>query len=487
MPSSGTRLPAPVERYYPVLAAAVLALAAFNLTFRLGSEIVTEWDESLYAISASEMVRSGHWIATTFMGTPDYYNTKPPLNIWLISMAFKAFGASLSSLRLTSVISAWLTVAVFQYWVRRALGAAIALVGSLVLATTFGFIYDHSGRSGNTDALFTLLVLLTVITLWAAETRPWRLAWLGPIAAAVFLLRGMAVLMPVSIVVLVEWWRVARSYQHRWRPLATSLVLFAVPVTAWMVARWRFDGWRFISATFTYDFAARALTVIEDHPGTPLYYLNILQRNQFDWLFAGLMMCAVCAVSRGGLLKRAAFWRTDDRLAIIVGSWTLITLLIPTLMRTKLSWYLNTFYPPFALGIAWLFVRGFSDDRRLSAAARRHAVVLALFLMAFVTAEFRLLWYSYHRRALANSSQGMLLTERHRLAGHRVYGNHWTHSEVFVLNGIVGAEQHESGSLEDFLRDSRSGDYYVSSPNVDRPEVLLVRSLGPHSLYRRRE
>ena len=40
------------ERRYVVLAAAILGIAAFNLTFRLGSEIVTEWDESLYAISA---------------------------------------------------------------------------------------------------------------------------------------------------------------------------------------------------------------------------------------------------------------------------------------------------------------------------------------------------------------------------------------------------------------------------------------------------
>jgi len=40
------------------LAAAVLALAVFNLTFRLGSEGLTEWDESLYATSALEMVRS---------------------------------------------------------------------------------------------------------------------------------------------------------------------------------------------------------------------------------------------------------------------------------------------------------------------------------------------------------------------------------------------------------------------------------------------
>ena len=55
-------------RWLPALAAAVLALSAFNLTFRLGSEGLTEWDESLYATSALEMVRNQNWVATTFDG-----------------------------------------------------------------------------------------------------------------------------------------------------------------------------------------------------------------------------------------------------------------------------------------------------------------------------------------------------------------------------------------------------------------------------------
>src|SRR5690242_5777315 len=91
------------ERHYVWLALAVLAVTAFNVTFRLGSEIVIEWDESLYAISASEMVRSGRLIGTTFMGALDYYNTKPPLNVWIIAAAFKIFGPSLISLRLGSI------------------------------------------------------------------------------------------------------------------------------------------------------------------------------------------------------------------------------------------------------------------------------------------------------------------------------------------------------------------------------------------------
>ncbi|HUQ89718.1 MAG TPA: hypothetical protein VM096_19300, partial [Vicinamibacterales bacterium] len=60
----------PVRRRPPflLLASLVALLACINAFARLGSETVTEWDESLYATSAAEMVRSGNWIATTFNG-----------------------------------------------------------------------------------------------------------------------------------------------------------------------------------------------------------------------------------------------------------------------------------------------------------------------------------------------------------------------------------------------------------------------------------
>jgi len=44
---------------------------------------------------------------------------------------------------------------------------------------------------------------LTVIVLCAEEHRPWRRVLLGPVTAAVFLLRGMAVLMPAVIMFAV--------------------------------------------------------------------------------------------------------------------------------------------------------------------------------------------------------------------------------------------------------------------------------------------
>jgi 4-amino-4-deoxy-L-arabinose transferase-like glycosyltransferase len=472
------------ERRYAVLAAAVLCLAAFNLTFRLGSEIVTEWDESLYAISAWETFRSHNWVGTTFMGSLDYYNTKPPLNVWLIALAFKVFGPSLLSLRIWSIAAAWATVAIFQRWVRVTVGAEVALAASLILATSFGFIYDHAGRSGNTDALFTLLMTLTVVTLWSAQNRDWRLVWLGPIAATAFMLRGMAVLMPLTLVAAAEWLRAARGHRTRERlPIAAALLLFAAPVAWWMVSRWRLDEWRFISRIFTYDFAARTLMVIENHPGTPLYYLNILQRNQLEWLIAGVVISLLSQAEARRLLRLLPFWTATDSSTMLAGAWAAIALLIPTLMRTKLSWYLNSFYPPFALAVGWLFVRAVTASHKAS--FNRRSAVVVIFVTAFTAAETHLIWYSFNRRSVSASAQGVLLAERKLLGGQRVFRDHWSHSDRFVLTGIVGAEEHETQSVEAFLRDSAVGDYLVVSNEIAEPGLRLVRKRGRHHLFLR--
>ena len=183
---------------FAVIAGGILLLAAVNLTYRLNRETITEWDESLYATSAWEMLQTGDWVSTRFLGEIDYYNTKPPLNVWLIALTFKTIGVSPASLRLPSVVSAWLTVALLMLWVRRRHGDLAGAVAGLVLTTCFAFIYVHAARSANTDAIFTLLTLLVVITLDCAVDRPSRFVWLGPILAMVFLLRGTAVLMPLS-------------------------------------------------------------------------------------------------------------------------------------------------------------------------------------------------------------------------------------------------------------------------------------------------
>lgn len=484
------------SRHYTVLAAAVLGLAAFNLMFRLGSQIITEWDESLYAISAWEMGKTGHLVATTFLGTLDYYNTKPPLNVWLIALSFKAFGLNLVSLRLVSVVSAWLTVAILQGWARRVFGPVVALFASLVLATTFGFVHVHSGRTAETDALFTLLILLTVVALWAEQKQPWHRAWLGPITAAAFLLRGMAVLMPLAIVLAVLVGRNQTPRQHpparsRWlpsRPTISAVVLCVVPAGAWAVARWRVDQWKFFHKLFDYDFIARSLTVIEEHPGSPLYYVDILQKHQYDWLLAGIVALALFPIPWQRMRDRLLALRHggDDGLGVLLGSWAGMTLLIPTVMRTKLPWYLNPFYPVFALGIAWILVRALSQDREGSS-RRRHAVLGIVIAIALGVAEGKLPWYPSHYRNVNDSVQGLLLQGKARLQNHRIFQANWDRAEIFVAGGVVGAERGLAERVDTFWRESQPGDCLVAAGHLSDPGLVLLRSGRHHALYCRAE
>jgi 4-amino-4-deoxy-L-arabinose transferase-like glycosyltransferase len=456
------------SRHFVRVAAVVLTLAVFNLCFRLDREIVMEWDESLYAISAAETVAHGNWIATTHLRELDYYNTKPPLNIWLIAASFKALGVSLVSLRLPSVIAAWLTVLVLVIWAKVWFGATTAIIAGTVLATTFGFVYVHSGRSANTDALFTLLMLLIVVTLAASHERPWRLTWLGPLVAGVFLLRGMAILMPLVLIglILVLDFRRLRS---RWLPLSAAALLFGAPSAAWIIARYRVDQWRFLERMFHYDFVALSTLPLEGHTGTPLYYLNVLQKDQYDWLLAAAGALVLFPISLATVRQRLLESPRDRYFGIVVGAWICVTLLIPTLMQTKLAWYLNSFFPAFALLVALTVAHGLGESgERLG---KRRRILAGLVLLALAVAETKLLWYSYNRRDLTYSAQGVLLDERERLVGQSVFRDRWPGGGRFVLEHLIGGTARQADDEQDFVSKGGRGDF-----------VILSRSQAAYSL-----
>lgn len=460
------------HRHYAALAALVLGLAAFNLSFRLDREFVTEWDESLYAISAWEMADHGDWIGVTTYGKLDYYNTKPPLNIWLLELAFKVFGRTIFSLRIASALSAWLTVLALMIWSRRRFSGEVSLVAGTVLATTFGFLHVHSGRTANTDALFTLLVLLVVITTSEEDRRPWLRVWLGPILAAAFMLRGLGVLMPLAIVVAVDAFRRER-WRERLAPTGIAIALLLAPTGAWAWARYRLDEWAFLGRMFSYDFVGRSLQALEGHSGGPLFYLNILLKHQYDWVAACIVAAIVCPPLAARLPMWVGSWQTRGGLFVTLAAWAACTLLLPTIMATKVPWYLNTFYPMFALGVAVLLVAAF---RRLSATPdlRARLVVLAAFaVIALGTAEAKIWAYSYRYRDLRHSAQGLLLDHGDRLAGRRVFRDRRDNSATFVA-GLVGVELRSVSSVSEFLSESKRGDFLLASAHHHRRHKMRV-------------
>jgi len=469
------------KRRQVALVIAVLILAAFNLTFRLTSESVTQWDESLYANSALDMLDGGSVVVTTIGGEVDYFNAKPPLNVWLIAGSLRVFGRSLLALRVTAVAAAWLTVAVLLLWARRRIGHDAGLFGALVLSTSFGFLHVHSSRSANPDALLALLLLLTVITLDGAAARPWRRVWLGPLLTGVFFLKGMAVLLPLLLIAVLEIRRRVPA-RERWVPLGVAMALAAVPIALWAVARWRVDGSLFFQRMFFQDFIDLSLRTPPDQSGSPLFYLSVLLKHQYDWLIAGIAVGLLYPpASWRSFAQRLAFWRARDEYVVVLGWWTALAFIVPTIMQTKAAWYINPFYPTFALAVGALLQYGSSHvhgprDRRL--------LLTAAVVMAAVVSESRVFWYSDHYRALDRTTQGVLLAEADRLKGARVYNTSWDLAELFVVRGLVQADP-STITIEEFVSRADPMDFLVLPANVNHPSLRRVAVRGGYGLYQR--
>jgi 4-amino-4-deoxy-L-arabinose transferase-like glycosyltransferase len=439
------------------LGLAVLLLAALNIAFRIGRESVQLWDEALYGLSALDMLTSGDWVHTTILGATDYYNAKPPLNVWLIALSFKAFGVTVTSLRLPSMVAAWSTIALLLWWLSRTAGPAVGRMAALVLATCYGFLYVHSGREGNTDAIFVLLILLTALTLWAAVDRPWRRLWLGPILAAVFLLRGMAFVMPLLIVVVAEV-TTRRSRRARWIPLAAAALAFVVLIAPWVVARWQVDRWTFLGQLFLQDFVARTTSPLDAHHGSVLFYVHQLQKNHYDWLIAALV-ASLCIPWRS-MDTTAVSGRWSRPLVVLFVSWGVVAVVMPTVVATKVAWYLNPFYPVFATAVAWLITTGWRLTHQSH--PRRAIAIVATTALTLIVAESRLIWQSYVNRDIADSKQGQLLAHAGDIKGRTVYAPSWDLADAFVVLA-VGGELGTATSGDEFLRISAAGDFWLDA------------------------
>ena len=118
-----------------------------------------------------------------------------------------------------------------------------------------------------------------------------------------------------------------------------------------MLARYQLDGWAFLGRLFWFDFVARSATALEGHAHGPLFYLDILQKHHYDWLLAAAAALLLAPPALDGRVRtsRAAGAGRSRRLPVLFAAWAAVTLLLPTLMQTKLPWYLNPFYPLFAL------------------------------------------------------------------------------------------------------------------------------------------
>jgi hypothetical protein len=152
-------------------------------------------------------------------------------------------------------------------------------------------------------------------------------------------------------------------------------------------------------------------------------------------------------------------------------------------MRTKLPWYLNSFYPLFAVAISVIICHGLTATAVTSDARRRRVAIAGFAVLVFAVAEGKLLWYSFNFRDVGLSAQAVLIAERGRLQGARVYLREWNIADAFVARAIAGAEPLVAADAREFVRAGRSNGYLVSDSDGGDPNLVVVRTVRGRRLY----
>jgi 4-amino-4-deoxy-L-arabinose transferase-like glycosyltransferase len=329
------------------IAWATLGLCALFLFFDLKPQPIDLWDESRIVVNALEMHARGLGLVTTYGFAPDLWNTKPPLLVWLMQAPLALFGPQEWALRLPSALASLGTLAVVMAFVRRTTGsAATAAFAAVLLTLSVGFFGRHGARTADFDALLcfctTGYLHLAFFALHRRRPPVRPLAIAGGLGAAALLTKSVAGAVPAAgagvYALAIGRWRRLLAGPGVW--LAALIAL--LPALAFYAAR-EAAGHGYLAAVWGNDVSGRFLSALDDHAGSPGYYLGMIL---FQGLFAAGPFAALAPLALPSARGRA---RLGLLYALCVAGTALA---VVSLSSTKLPQYVLPALPWLAIACA---------------------------------------------------------------------------------------------------------------------------------------
>ncbi|WP_338758386.1 GtrA family protein [Massilia sp. METH4] len=353
------------------LFAMAIGVSALVFFYRITDATLEVWDEARLANNALEMSRTGLSLITTYDWVPDHWNTKPPLLIWLMALSMKLFGLNEFSVRLPSVLASIATVALVYWFVNSQLRRPVhAFFAVIILLASPGYVLVHGARSGNYDALLTLLTTAYVLAAFVfleGDARS-RKSWFAVTMIAIVLafytktIQGF-IFMPAIFLYALFARRLVPVLRAPY--FYVGCILAAGACIAYYWFRNEIDPGYF-AAVQANDLGGRYANALEGHHGGPLWY--VMRIKYFPWLIPSFCMAAYLLFRRSTELKRLIAFLT---------TCSLFYLFVISSASTKLAWYAMPLVPLYAI-ICALGIGELVGKFNVRALATRNAPLLLL-------------------------------------------------------------------------------------------------------------
>jgi 4-amino-4-deoxy-L-arabinose transferase-like glycosyltransferase len=339
----------------------LLAVSVFLFFFGLGNMPLTDPDETFYAQTAKEMLRSGELSTPVIFGKPQF--EKPVLYYWLVLGSFWAFGITEFAAKLPSVIFGILGVIGVFLLGRLLFSQICGLISGLVMVASVAYL--ALARACVTDMVLTVFILycfLFFLLGWAGKGKAYYLASSAMAALAVLTKGPIGVFIPFVVIVLYL------SLSRQWGgfkkvPIGSSIIVFLVISLPWYILMLNLHGNALMSEFFGLHNITRFMEPEHRGIGTsPFFYIPVVLGGVFPWTFFLLF---------GGwyLYKRDNFVSKIKAHRLFLSLWFLTVFLFFSVSRTKLVTYIFPLFPVLAIvtGRFWeLFLFKTPEDSKLN-------------------------------------------------------------------------------------------------------------------------
>ena len=299
------------------------------------------WDESMFAVNTYEMLHNGNCFSLYYEGLPDLYNTKPPLTSWLQAIFVKILGFNETAIRLPSALAAGISVLALFNFVKSKFNVIWAWSSSLVLLTSYGFLHFHTGRTGDSDSVLTLFLLLanlSFIRFVLGENKKQILYFFLFLLLAFLTKLHASLLFAPAYVAVLLYKNQFRKFVFNWQFL-TGVFLFVVIIFSLFWLR-EVDTPGYLNKLFNGE-SGRLTSAVDYHKQPLFFYLDNLFRVRFSTWFT----LAVIGILVALFSKKS----NEKDLLLTLTFLALVYLAVIMISITKLEWYDLPLYPYLAL------------------------------------------------------------------------------------------------------------------------------------------
>lgn len=333
----------------------LLLLCYFPLCLNIDKPVIRQWDEARNAVNTMEMLQNHNYIVRHIFDSPEIWETKPPLLIWMQIASIKIFGPNEFAIRFPTMMATFLTVMLLVYFFHKFFGNRyIGYLAALVMVTSQGYIDRHIARTGDHDALLVLFLLTIVLYFYLYITtdklRPRILLGIAVLFISAAYTKSIASLfiLPGLFISTFIFKAGKKLFLNKW--LYFSIILFILVVGSYYLVREQLQP-GYLNYVWKEELFPRYKDNINYSYGTFWYYaINLYTTRLTYWVYFLVSSIILLPFILKGNLRKFFLY-------LII---QIIVLFLIISSGTKNLWYDALFYPLFGIMISLFIIEVFN-------------------------------------------------------------------------------------------------------------------------------